>query len=291
MTTYTALITQYTDLTSNPNAANVARGKYLMNYWQKQYVRKYFSDIKSLFFTTQANVANYPFPVDYKQFREAYIQVGAQKWVLDEIKTRKQFDDLTFIQYTSTIPQYIYLDESTRTFSIFPVPSGSGNQIFFNYKYRLLDLGIEDLTTGQVTVTNGSATFTTSSTVLSQKYVGCYLTIDLNDGGDGQWYLISSVTNSTTATLFNAYGGQTGTYNYTIGQVPVLDSDFHNLLPFRSAMTYYSTIQKDKDKFAQIKSMFMEDFAMLDEFAGNKSTGVDLATEYPIFNPNNFLMY
>lgn len=292
MKTFTNLVDNFKDLTSNETPANISRGKQFINDAHKFYNRKYYSDMKTVTINTVANQILYPFPADYKTFREAYIMVGAQKWVLQEVKTRAQYDDLSFIQYTSSLPQYIYLDESTKSFAVFPVTATSNFPIYFNYKYTLPDLTLSDITTGTATVTNGSKTVTLSSSLLNSGYaVNCFFRIQPENGGDGVWYLIQSVDSATQVTLYQPYGGTTGNNSYTIGQMPYLDSDFHDILQYRPLRIYFQSILKDAERYKMYKDLEDEIDNKLDEFAGNKSTGVDLSLDAPSFNPNNFLMY
>lgn len=291
MNTYTALKTQYTTLSQLNSAANTALGGTLINQGQLYYTRKYFSDMKSVQYATIASTPNYKYPADFKSFREAYIQVGAQKWTLQEIKTREQYDSITFIQYTSDIPQYIYLDESTKQFFIFPTPASNNNTIVFNYLYSLVNLEMEDVT-ATATVTNGSSVVTLSSPVLSNGYsVNGYFRINLLDGGDGVWYPISQINSSTQLTLSNNFTGTSGAFTCTIGQMPYIDPDFHDILVYRALRVYHGSINKDVEKYQMYKSLEDELEDKLNEFAGNKSMGVDLSLDKPVFNPNNFLQY
>lgn len=292
MKTFTNLLNNYLDLTSNSDTANSNRGKQFINDAHKFYNRKYYSDMKTVTINTVANQVTYPFPADYKAFREAYILVGAQKWVLQEVKTRAQYDDLSFIQYTSSLPQFIYLDESTKSFAVFPVTATSNFPIYFNYKYTLPDLTLPDVTAGTATVTTGSTTVTLSSALPTSGYaLNCFFRIEPQNGGDGVWYEIQTVNSSTQITLSQPYAGTSGINSYTIGQMPYLDSDFHDILQYRPLRIYFQSILKDAERYKMYKDLEDEINDKLDMFAGNKSTGVDLSLDAPSFNPNNFLMY
>lgn len=291
MNTFTQLKNQYVNLSQLSSTSNATLGGTLINQGQTYYTRKYFTDMKSQNYATVASQANYKYPADFKSFREAYIQVGAQKWTLQELKTREQYDTVTFIQYTSDIPQYIYLDETTKQFFIFPTPASNDNTIVFNYLYSLVDLEMEDITVN-ATVTSGSSTVTVASPVLTEGYsVNGYFKISLNNGGDGIWYPISQIVDTTTLTLSNNYTGTSGTLSCTIGQMPYIDKDFHDILVYRALRVYHGSINKDTEKYQMYKALEDEIEEKLNEFAGNKSMGVDLAVDKPVFNPNNFLMF
>jgi hypothetical protein len=62
------------------------------------------------------------------------------------------------------------------------------------------------------------------------------------NGGDGLWYEIAGVTDTTHLTLTRVYGGASiaaGSAAYTIGQMPLLPEAFHDLPWVYAAGTYW----------------------------------------------------
>jgi hypothetical protein len=106
------------------------------------------------------------------------------------------------------------------------------------------------------------------------------------------WYPISTFNSDTTLTLavpiVNAPNITAGT-TYTIGQFPLLEEDFHDMLVYRSLLTYFTTIVKDPDSFDRFEKMYDERLELLSDYAGTKTVmSVDLGNSPQIVNPNFF---
>lgn len=151
--------------------------------------------------------------------------------------------------------------------------------------------------TAKFTVSNitESATITGNSTTWLSTYIttaGSVLNLNLwirltAPRGDNNWYQISSIESDTSLTLMNPYQGSTVTgSSYTIGQMPLLLEDFHNIIVCQPLITYYSTIQPNEAKASEFKQMRKEGIEMLDEYCGTKSLNVNLATPPTGPNPN-----
>jgi hypothetical protein len=157
-----------------------------------------------------------------------------------------------------------------------------------------------------ITGGDGTATFYVSNTVQSTTITGSgtgwlanYLTVagsvlNLNlwlritaPAGDGNWYQISSIQSATSLTLVNPYQGGTVTgASYTIGQMPLLLEDFHNLVVYQPLITYFSSINPNEAKAGEFKNLRAQGIEMLDEYCGTKSLNVNLARPPVGENPN-----
>jgi len=107
--------------------------------------------------------------------------------------------------------------------------------------------------------------------------------------GDGTWYPIQRFNSDTSLTLLlpvvNAPNITSGS-TYTIGQVPVLQEDFHDMIIYGSLMTYYNSIVKDPDRYKMYEEMYNRRLQLLEDYAGTKSVQIDLEMEPPLLNPN-----
>jgi hypothetical protein len=107
--------------------------------------------------------------------------------------------------------------------------------------------------------------------------------------GDGMWYPISSFQSDTALTLalpvVNA-PNITGSSTYTIGQMPLLQEDFHDTIIYGILMSYYTTIGKDPDRFKIFKDMYETRLRLMEDYLGTKSVNVDLSDDVPLLNPN-----
>lgn len=105
--------------------------------------------------------------------------------------------------------------------------------------------------------------------------------------GDNNWYQIKSIETNTSLTLVNPYQGPTATgVSYTIGQMPLLLEDFHDIILFRPLIIYYSTINPNEAKADEFRNMREEGIKMLDAYCGTKSLNVNLSRPRVGENPN-----
>jgi hypothetical protein len=108
--------------------------------------------------------------------------------------------------------------------------------------------------------------------------------------GDGQWYELSSVTDSTTATLVRKYGGTSisaGTATCTIAQVPLLPEVFHDLPVYLAAATYWDK-EGDVKRATSYRNKYERDKIVLETRYGSYLTNpvIDDGEDEPMVNPN-----
>lgn len=124
----------------------------------------------------------------------------------------------------SDVPFFCY--QRGQRLYIQPIPDTAGNRVIMRGRLKIRDINIADYSTGTVTaIANGATTVTGSGTTWTTSMAGRYIRITETDaagGGDGYWYEIASVTNSTTIVLKKPYEGTTiaaGSAAYTIGLI------------------------------------------------------------------------
>lgn len=296
MKSYSTLRNLFGSLSQNTSSENLTLGDQLNNDSHKYLIQKYFNNEGSYTTPTVASQQGYLLPFNYSKIKDITVTVGTVRYVATEVLTRTDWDRMNFIPYTSDIPAYYFIYNGY--LNIFPIPSSNGNTITINYKYRALDLSVADYTTGTVTATNNSAVVTGSGTSWLTPFVpSASSVINQNlwiqfalPNGDGNWYQVSSIDSATQLTLVRPYQGITSaSINFTIGQMPLLLEDFHDLIVYRSLHRYYSAISLNEVKAQEFKGMYDEGAILLEEYSGNKSFDVALDTEPPLINPNLFL--
>ncbi len=247
-------------------------------------------------------VQAYDIPANISKIKNDTISVGQLKYQPAPVMTRQEWDLINFLPYTSDIPNYFFIYNGK--LEIFPIPSTTGNIITFNYKTRVADLSFSDYSTG--TLANGGAVAgSTAITGLATSWAtgGTFpLNTDLSyynlclkinpPFGDGLWYPISRFNSETSLTLalpiVNA-PNITATTTYTIGQLPILSEDFHDMLVYGALKIYFSSIVKDTDKYKEFSAEYQTRLTLLEEYAGTKSVNVDLGGEPAQVNPNLFM--
>lgn len=244
-------------------------------------------------------VQSYPIPANISKIKNNTITVGQLVYTPAPVQSIQEWTMLNALPYTSDIPAYFYIYNNRVNF--FPIPSTSGNLISFNYKARIPDLSFADYSTGTLSgIAVGSNSITGAST--SWNTTGTYpLNTDLTffnlylritpPKGDGIWYQIQSFQSDTALTLVGQIQNapsSTATA-YTIGQLPLLEEDFHDMLVYGSLLTYFTSIVKDADKFKMYDALYGQRLDLLKDYAGTKSVNVDLGAQPIPANPNLFL--
>lgn len=243
-------------------------------------------------------VQGYPIPANISKIKNATISVGQLVYTPAPIRTIQEWTLMNALPYASNIPNYYYIYQNQVLF--WPIPSSSGQVITFNYKSRVPDLSFDDYSTGTLSsIGVGDNQITGTSTVWNS--VGTFpLNTDLSffnlalrvtpPSGDGIWYPILRFTSDTEVLLAspiqNAFS--TTATAYTIGQLPLLQEDFHDMLVYGALQTYYSSIVSNDSAFKKYSSLYADRLTLLEDYAGTKSVNVDLGPQPVPINPNLF---
>ncbi len=251
---------------------------------------------------TTVGVQNYNIPANVSKISNDTINVGQLKYQPVFLKSIQEWDMVNFLPYTSDIPQYCFIYNGT--LRVFPIPSTTGNIITFNYKTRVADLSFSDYSTGTL-ASSGMVAGSTTVTGLATSWSatgGFPLNTDISfynlyiranpPYGDGIWYPIYKFNSDTSLTLalpvVNAPNITSAT-TYTIGQMPVLSEDFHDMIVYGSLITYFSSIVSDPNKVKEFQALYDRKLNLLEDYAGSKNVSVDLGMEPQSVNPNLFI--
>ncbi len=235
----------------------------------------------------------YSLPFDYDKLINTTITVGNITYTPKECPTLDYWTTINQTQYTSNYPEWFFIFDGEIGF--YPVPNSAGNLISYNYDRRVFDLSIADETTGSISaVTNGSTTVTGSGTSWSASMAGRFIRLNISNtagnSGDGYWYEIKSVASTTSITLEKAYQGTTrsaATITYTIGQMPILPEQYHDLPVYYAAFVYFTGVQPDQNRAVGMKRIYDEKLAGLIGDAGQKTSSPVIAdTDAQIINSN-----
>lgn len=294
MKSFTKLRNYAGSLSQNTSPANLTLFDELINDTHRYLLQKYFFNESSTTIPTVANQQFYALPYNFSQLKDITLTQGNLKWVPKEIFTRESWDRLNPFPYYSDIPNNFFIYNGQ--IGIWPIPATTANTLTFNYKIRVPDLTFADYVTGTVTMTNASATVVG---VGGMTWMANYLpsagsVMNLNlwlkataPNGDNNWYRISSIESDTSLTLINTYTGTTkAACTYTIGQMPLLLEDYHDLLVYRSLMIYFSTIVDNPNKRKEFAEMYQIGIDKLDSYAGKKTIQVNLRQHINTINPN-----
>lgn len=244
-------------------------------------------------------VQSYPLPASVSRVKNDTITIGQLVYTPAPVQTIQEWTMLNALPYTSDIPAYFYIYNNQVNF--WPIPSSSGNIITFNYKSRVPDLSFSDYSTGTLSgIAVGSNAITGVGTAWNA--TGAYpLNVDLTffnlhlrinpPSGEGLWYPIKQFNSDTSLLLAKPImtAPSATAASYTIGQLPLLQEDFHDTLVYGALTTYFTSIVKDADKFKMYETMYQQRLTLLEEYAGSKSVNVDLGAQPIPTNPNLFI--
>lgn len=293
MKSYTTGRNFYGKLTKNSNSDNLTLGDELANDAYRKIAAfkdwPWLERLRTLTTTASTQFVNLPYDCD--QVKSVAVIVSSQRHTPKPAPSREFWDELNFSSTTSDIPEYWFVFNGQ--LGLWPIPASSSNTINVNQKSRVIDLSVADYTTGTiVTATNGGTAVVGSGTSWNASMVGRFIRITHSDAanvGDGVWYEIASVTDTTHLALTRAYGGTSiaaGSATYTIGQMPLLPEAFHEMPWLKAASIYWS--KENDSRAAQYGKEYNELLATLVGSQSNQTTDmvIDGGEETGLINPN-----
>ena len=306
MKSYTASRNLYGSLTGNVLAANLTLGDVLIN----EYTRQILSSHDWPFLEKQGTIDTvdsqqfYDLPYDYKKLINVNVTVSTQKYTPTEVPNRIFWDRLNMPTSTeSDTPEYFFIQG--RTLGFYPTPSSSGNTITYNYRPRIVDLSVADITTSTIkTVANGGTTVTAvaaaftllSDSPANQRWIRITKADTLNTG-DGVFYEVDSITSTTVLELKEPYNGDAitaGTAAYTLIETSLIPEDFQTI-PVHLAVADYWRKEKDFSSADRWEQKAKNDLAeMKKEFGEKSSNPVSIPSVFEsngstMHNPNLFV--
>ncbi len=242
-------------------------------------------------FTTALSVGGvqaYRLPADYSKLKTGTLTIGSLKWTPTEILSREEWDRLNVFPYYADIPSKFFIWNNQ--FNFWPIPSTTGNIITFNYKRRIPDLSLIDAT-GTASVSNGAVAVTGASGLIPTTNIGneSRWIQFAQPSGDNLWYQVQSVDSATALTLYAPYQGITvASGAFTLGQMPILMEDFHDMLVWRALIYYFTSINPNEGKAKNYQTLYDQKLELMGEYAGSKTVQVNLSRKPYGHNPNLF---
>lgn len=255
---------------------------------------------------TIAQTQFYNLPPQVKKLINVTVTIGSVIWQPKECPSRQYWDSLNVITFYQDFPSFFFVYNNQ--VGIWPIPASASNPITLNYKIRMKDLSMTDVTSTSIasaalTVNNAATGITTSNATgvfapwMDEQWLRIpYSTTATGSStatgpnGDNQWYQIESVSSPTAAVLKNSYSGVSVTGGaFTIGEVPILPEDYQDLPLYRLGIIYYTTRFPDPVRAQQYQALWDQGVAALDDEYGSKTTNIVLTdTDSPVVNPNLF---
>ena len=290
MKSFTTLRNLYGSLSNNIETANLTLGDQLINDGIRNIITMpqdwdFLEATKTD--TTVANQQAYQLPHNVDKIATVTVTVGSSVYPVAEATSRLFWNQLNVTTFTSTYPEYYYIDGGN--LNLYPIPADNNQTITYDYKKAVRDLSNADYTTGTVSLTNASTTVTGSGTTFTASMADRWIKGNL----DNFWYEINAFTSTTVVVLRKQWqGATTAGLSYTIGEMPVLPEAYHQL-PVFYAVSQYWFQNGDNVRGREYERMFDEGIAKLISDHGTKTTSmvVDDGEGYSIINPNLLITF
>lgn len=251
--------TQYQDLINDESAPALTFGKVNMRLGQS--ILESSINRRNVEFTrtgttsTSTNIVQ--LPDNFVRLSDFFVTVGNIEYHADPVFDRQLFNKLNL---NSQSPVSDFLTDvfvSRNTLILQPRPSSAQTWTMI-YEGTSRPLVNDDYTTGTVTtLANGGTTVEFSGATLTSAMTNRFLRIT----SDGEWYEITSVTDSDTLVLRNPYQGvaiSAGSEAFTIGEVPRTPAPTHIIPVYYAAWKWYLGPKKDKTQAAIYKTLYDE---------------------------------
>jgi len=291
MKTYSSYLTDLPRILNNNSSDNLLWGMEMVNDSIRYLVSKYYFNERSYTTTTVSGTQFYNLPPQVKKVINVTVNIGNVLWQPKECPTREFWDALNVISFTQDFPSYFFIFNGQ--VGIYPKPATTGNVVTINYKTRIPELTMADVTGSTAGVITGGTTMSATAAFkawMDEQWIKIAYSSTDAASGDNQWYQIDAVNSGSLITLKNPYTGSTVTNgSFTVGQVPILPEDYQDLPLYRTALIYFTTRFPDQVRAAQYQALWDIGEAKLNEEFGSKTSSVILTdTDAPIINPNLF---
>jgi hypothetical protein len=213
---------------------------------------------------------------------------GTTYFTPELVASEEEWNRLNATSVDGSYPTHYYI-RGFNELGLFPIPSSNVTSgLVISFEPQHVDLTQDDITTGTITVSNGTQSITHSGTSFTPSMVGRYLQV--TDGTDGKWYKIGGYTSTSVLTLENYYEGVSGSgRGYRIGEVCKLPQGYQDAPVFYALERYYlmqqdpSTAafftQKFKDKVKDAKQTYARStsrYGVTTRRSGRKASWIDL---------------
>lgn len=215
----------------------------------------------------------YTFPADMVRITTVRATSGGLTIPVTMIDSEELWNRINLIpSMTVGIPTQGFV-RGRNELGLYPIPAiNYTNGLDVSYESRMRDMLIDDTSTITATISNGSTTVVAATGSFTPNMVGQWLTVQ--DGSDGNWYLITAYTDSTHITLENYYQGpNTTAVACNIGTVPDIPEEYHLALVYFATYNYFLK-RKDMAVAGDYKSLFDELFKEFKKVYAIKTTGV-----------------
>lgn len=210
---------------------------------------------------------------------EVRVLNGTNYYKPDLVASEEEWDELNTVSQSGNIPTHYYI-RGFNEIGLFPIPSAAvTNGLKISIEPQHVDLTQDDVTTGTVTVSNGSVTITHSGTSFTPQMVGRW--IQITDGTDGKWYKIAGYSSTSVVTLENYYEGISGaSRTFRIGEVMKIPNSYQ-MAPVYWALSNYYEAQNDPTLADRYEAKFDRKLKSAKETYGRSTSRLGVKSRIP----------
>ncbi len=286
MITFTDTLTKFKVISGTSNTTNVAQAAQDINIGYQRFnaaIARYFTR-KQLFTDLVASQQYYQVPVDTIKVMTVTVMLSTgYQFPLAQIRDEEDWRKLNISPYTSSyVWNYFVLGNDQ--IGLYPIPSDTiTNGLRFVYQPQDVDLTKSDYSTGTATVAIGATTVTGSGTAWDATMVG--MQFQVTSGTDGNWYEVTSVTNSTTLVIKTPYAGVASASGatYRMGQVFIFPGEYDDV-PVDYALARFFESRNNPARASYHKNKYDEAVRDAIEKYSSSSTSNVITGDYPSLN-------
>lgn len=278
MITFTQLYTRTADIcgiNANQDSQDLTNIKQDINQGLKLFknaARRYWTR-KQASAQLVLNQQYYQLPPDCVRVTQVYVNANGLNYPVKQVNSEYLWNKINIIPaITINVPTYFFI-RGRDEIGLWPIPSyTAANSLNISYEPQL-EMGLDDVTTGTCTVTNGSTTVDFSNNIVTPDMVGRWFQITGNRYNEA-WYQVSIYDSTNQLELANFYGGTSGSgLNFTISDVPDIPPDYHLSLMWYAASNFFLK-RKDAEMSDLYMSKFQNELEQYQENYASKTTGV-----------------
>lgn len=291
MLSFTGIQTLCQDLTQDTTAPALTFFKSSANIGQhilETELGSFYTE-ESVPINTALATSSYKTPANFVRLKKAYITVGTNRYLMDEVRDEDEWQSYQQGTTTSNTLQKIFVRRDN--FEVWPTPATANLVMTLIYEPAGKDLIADDYVTGTITtLTNGAKAVTASGSTFTSAMAGRYLKIT----NDGNWYKIASFGTTTTLTLDKNYEGisvAAGTEAYIIGQMPRTPEETHHIPAYFAVWQYYAGFKQNKEQGDYYRALYEGDLARAKKTYSRRYTSKYIPgnkRRFSVINPNDY---
>jgi len=268
-------------LTGNSQAQNLATMDILVNLAYRQLLgeKDWGFTYRDDTIVTVASQQFYQLPAKADRVKTVTLESGTTIYSPRESPSRRHWESLNSSNVpTSDSPVWWF--QFNDQVGFWPNLASASNTITVYFKQKVRDLSVADHTTETIlTLTNAGGSVIGEDTAWTDGMDDKFIRIDHSNAtktGDGLWYEIFNVDDSSTISLLRNYGGvdlASGSVTYTVGDLFLMPENTHELPVYRAVEQYFTSIKPDVNQAALYKRLYDEGLDRMIKEHGSQTTG------------------